>query len=360
VNGETTAGLRALADNAAGAAEGTIVYERQFERAAEAVPIEEWAGRAGWLSGIDAGVSAGVYAYHPPLAAMFTTAKRLMRKIAFSKGFEEHIFPRHYAVADLRAFGWLDEDELAGQLMAIRPLRPDESGTRGNDLTIGDPVQCLGFYAMLADVQRRCGGCLPDELFDEGAFCVYEDQGGWTLRNETTRRLGQGWGTCFEFSGAEFAFAGSAAQVYRVRWDVLCSITDLLTELRITHRVVAAGSCFHAKPGRIQLPQRVYDVPTLDIEVYIPSYAGERDPWLELGGGDIAGDAIAAAFGLRLGSGEPLVSGCQGIGWQRFALAVFSQLGTAPQAWPEKLRAEYGASRPRSRISDLFETQSRG
>ena len=99
---------------------------------------------------------------------------------------------------------------------------------------------------------------------------------------------------------------------------------------------------------------RLYDEPTLDIELYIPQYVGSRDPWLELGGGDIAGVALTSAFGLRLGSGEPLLSGCQGFGWQRFALAVLSQLGTDPSKWPDRLREEYGTSLPRSRISRLF------
>jgi hypothetical protein len=354
--GEATEGLRALADNVVGAHDGTIVYERQFERTTRAVPIEEWTSTAGWVSSIDRPVSAGVYAYHPPVAALFASAKCLMRKIALSQGFEEHIFPRHYALENLRSFGWLEDEQLASELMAIRPLQPDNSSARGNHLTLGDPLQCLGFYTTLSEVQRRAGGYLPSELFYEGAFCVYEDQGGWTLRNETIRRLEQGWGTCFEFSGAEFVFAGSADQVYGVRWDVLCSITDLLAELGITHRVVTAQPCHYSKPRQIETSaeSRLHGESTLDIEVYIPQYDGSRDPWLELGGGDIAGDALTSAFGLRLASGEPLLSGCQGIGWQRFALAVFSQLGTDPRAWPDPLRSEYGASLPRSRISELF------
>lgn len=353
---EATTGLRALADNVISADKRMIVYERQFEQATTAAPIEEWTCRAGWVSSIDRHVSMGVYAYHPPVATLVTSAKCLMRKIALSHGFEEHIFPRHYALANLRSFGWLD-GELATELMAIRPLQPDDSGARGNNLTLGDPVQCLGFYTMLSEVQRRVGGYLPGELFDEGAFCVYEDQGGWTLRNETKRRLEQGWGTCFEFSGAEFVFAGFADQVYAVRWDVLCSITDLLADLGITHRVVTAQPCFHSKPTQFQTPteSRLYDEPTLDVEVYIPQYLGLRDPWLELGGGDIAGDALTSAFDLQLASGEPLMSGCQGFGWQRFALAILSQLGTDPRMWPDPLRSEYGTSLPYSRISRLLE-----
>jgi hypothetical protein len=354
---QPTASLRTLADNVVVADEGTIVHERKFEQATTAAPIEEWTNTVGWVSSIDRQVSVGVYAYHPPIAALVTSAKSLMRKIALAHGFEEHIFPRHYALEDLRSFGWLEDGELVKELMAIRPLQSDCSGVRGNDLTLGDPVQCLGFYTTLSEVQRRVGGYLPSELFDEGAFCVYEDQGGWTLRNEARRRLEQGWGTCFEFSGAEFVFAGFAKQVYLMRWSLLCSITDLLAELRITHRVVIAQSCFHSSPRQIQTPAkfRLYDVPTLDIEVYIPQYVGSRDPWLELGGGDIAGEALTSAFGLRFASGSPLLSGCQGIGWQRFALAVLSQLGTDPSTWPDPLREEYGGSLPRSRISELFE-----
>ncbi len=347
-------GLRALAGDIVGPEAGAIVYERRFERAALAVPIEEWTSTAGWVSGIDRPGSAGIYAYHPPVAALFTSAKRLMRKIARTHGFEEHIFPRHYAMENLRRFGWLDDRDLARELMAIRPLQPSDE--RGNALSLGDPLQCLGFYTTLVEVQRRAGGCLPASLFAGGPFSVYEDQGGWTLRNETQHRLDQGWSTSFEFAGAEFVFAGSADQVGGVRWNVLCAVTELLTELGITHRVVSARPCFHSDAGPAVPTSgvRVYDVPTLDIEVFIPSYEGARDPWVELGGGDIAGDVLTSAFGLRLDTGEPLLSGCQGLGWQRFALAVLSQLGTDPARWPEVLRAEYGETTPRSRISEFL------
>src|ERR1700730_9969850 len=103
--GEASTRLRAFADNAVGADEGTIVYQRQFERTTTAVPIEEWTSKAGWVSSIDRQVSVGVYAYHPPVAALFNSAKCLMRKIALFHGFEEHIFPRHYALENLRSFG---------------------------------------------------------------------------------------------------------------------------------------------------------------------------------------------------------------------------------------------------------------
>lgn len=357
--GGATTSLRVLADNVAGVDEGTIVYERNFERTTATVPIEEWTKTVGWVSSIDRQVSVGVYAYHPPIAALVTSGKCLMRKIALAHGFEEHIFPRHYALADLRCFGWLEDRELVNELMAIQPLQSECSDVRGNELTLGDPVQCLGFYTTLSEIQCRMGGYLPSELFDEGPFCVYEDQGGWTLRNETRYRLEQGWSTCFEFSGAEFVFAGYANQVYDMRWGLLCSITDLLAELRITHRIVTGQACFHSGSRQFETPTelRLYDVPTLDVEVYIPQYAGSREPWLELGGGDIAGEALTEAFGLRLPSGKPLLSGCQGIGWQRFALAVLSQLGTDPQAWPDPLLKEYGRSLPRSRISELFRAQ---
>ena len=335
---------------------GTIVYEQQFKHVNISIPIEEWTEKVGWVSSIDRQVSVGVYAYHPPIAQLITGAKRLMRNIAFASGFEEHIFPRHYDFQNLSSFGWVDDGDLASQLMTIKPLTSENSDLRGNDLTLSDPLQCIGFYAMLLEVQRRLGGYLPGELFDEGAFCVYEDQGGWTLRNETKQRLLQGWGTCFEFSGAEFVFAGSADQVYNTRWDLLCSIAELLSELRLTYRVVVARPCSHAKSMNVDMPNEycAFEGTTLDIEVYIPQYVDSRDPWLELGGGDVAGDTITSAFGLRLASGEPLFSGCQGVGWQRFALAVFSQLGTDPASWPEPLRSEYGVRTPHSRISKLF------
>lgn len=353
---QTATAFRHLAEMVVGSADRTVVYERWFDHGTTPMPIEHWTTTAGWVSSIDRETAVGIYVYHPPLAALISSGKSWMRTIATSQGFEEHIFPRHYPPESLRAFGWYDDSDLQKELMAIRPLRPDESGERGNALTLADPVQCLGFYSMLIEVQRRTGGLLPTQLFEGGAFRVYEDQGGWTLRNEAKPRLEQGWGTCFEFSGAEFVFAGYADDVYEVRWSLLCSIADLLADLQITHRIVTANSCSYPRSERAKGQQAVelYRVPTLDIEVYIPQYKGVGDPWLELGGGDIAGDSLTTAFGLRLASGDILFSGCQGIGWQRLALAILSQFGTDSERWPEALRSRCGQPFPRSRIADLF------
>jgi len=348
--------LDALKDAAVDMTIGSVVYAQEFEHVSSSDPIEAMTEEAGWISSINRPLIMGIYAYHPPIVQLITSAKRLMRGIANACGFEEHIFPRHYGLHDLRSFGWVDNADLASQLMVIRPLTAASPDARGNDLTLGDPLQCIGFYEMLLHVQNRLGGHLPSEFFDEGPFCVYEDQGGWTLRNESTERLSLGWGTSFEFSGAELVFAGSSQQVYDARWAVLCSVAQLLTELRITHRVVVAKPCSHVAPvqGSDKAGRRIFEADTLDIQAYIPQYEGSRDPWLELGGGDVAGDTLTSAFGIRLSSEEPLYSGCQGLGWQRFALAVLSQLGTNPVNWPNRLQSEYGLQVPASRISKLY------
>ena len=352
--------LDVLKDTTADMTIGTVVYVQEFERVSSQDSIELITEKSGWISSINRPAAMGIYAYHPPIAHLITCTKRLIRKIANSYGFEEHIFPRHYDMQDLRSFGWVGNAELASQLMVIRPLTSARSDVRGNDFTISDPLQCIGFYAMLLHTQTRLGGHLPSEFFDEGPFCVYEDQGGWTLRNETTERLSLGWGTSFEFSGAEFVFAGSIQQVYDTRWAVLSGIAQLLTELHITHRIVVAKPCSHAQPGKNSnvTGRRIFEADTLDIQAYIPQYEGSRDPWLELGGGDVAGDTLTSAFGLRVSSGAPLYSGCQGLGWQRFALAVLSQFGMDPLNWPGPLQAEYGLQVPESRISKLYNSLS--
>jgi seryl-tRNA synthetase len=74
---------------------------------------------------------------------------------------------------------------------------------------------------------------------------------------------------------------------------------------------------------------------TIDFEAYLP-YRGTREEseWLEFQNLSILGDIYTTAFNIKAQRHE-LVSGCSGIGLERWTAVFLSQKGLDPAGWPE-------------------------
>jgi seryl-tRNA synthetase len=74
---------------------------------------------------------------------------------------------------------------------------------------------------------------------------------------------------------------------------------------------------------------------TIDYEAYLP-YRGSREEseWLEFQNLSILGDRYTSAFNIK-SSREELISGCSGIGLERWAAVFLAQHGLDPADWPE-------------------------
>lgn len=318
--------------------EGTVVFVKENTLTVPEYNVEVEVEQRGWVTRLAGEGKAGIYSYQPEMASLFTAFKKLVRDIAKQNGFREMIFPRHYSTSSLDHFGWTDNEKLKYELMRIAPLYPAEG--RSNYELLGDPLQCIGFYETLKKQQERNGGTLPTSLFEHGALKVYEDQGGWTLRNELTTRLQSGFATGFEFAGAELVWAGYEEDCYQTRWEVFDSVIKMIESLGLTYRIIVGGSCSREKvcSGLKGQEMKLYSIPTLDIELSIPHLVQQgREPWVEIGGGDIAGTRLTYNFDLQDGSGKEILSGCQGVGWQRIIYAFLSQKGLDQHSWPEVL-----------------------
>ena len=77
---------------------------------------------------------------------------------------------------------------------------------------------------------------------------------------------------------------------------------------------------------------------TIDFEAYLP-YRGPRETseWLEFQNLSILGDMYTRAFNIKAGRGE-LVSGCSGIGLERWTAVFLAQKGLDPGDWPTGFR----------------------
>jgi seryl-tRNA synthetase len=74
---------------------------------------------------------------------------------------------------------------------------------------------------------------------------------------------------------------------------------------------------------------------TIDYEAYLP-YRGSREDseWLEFQNLSILGDRYTSAFNIK-SSKEELISGCSGIGLERWTAVFLAQHGLDPADWPE-------------------------
>jgi len=68
----------------------------------------------------------------------------------------------------------------------------------------------------------------------------------------------------------------------------------------------------------------------------------ESDEWLEFQNLSINGTTYPKGFTVKLQSGEPLWSGCSGIGLERWTAVFIAQKGPDPSKWPKAMRELYG------------------
>lgn len=248
-------------------------------------------------------------------------------------GFDEWILPRYIP---RRAF----------DSFKLTQFAPDLLLSAGPNACL-DPVQCISFYEHLR------GTVLTSK---ELPIRVVEVMGGWTWRNETLEAL-DGPFRAKEFLRVEHVFCGTPEQVKQSRRDTRKSITGLLTELGLGWQIVVGKGCMDLP----SLTQRrlgalvADDIPVQDIEIpirralhklpdlptpgttthgilegnRIVETASDADYWDhdEICGCSVEGDHLTTDFGILDESGQPLWSGCCGIGLNRLVLGLLYQHG---------------------------------
>jgi seryl-tRNA synthetase len=77
---------------------------------------------------------------------------------------------------------------------------------------------------------------------------------------------------------------------------------------------------------------------TIDYEAYLP-YRGTREDseWLEFQNLSVLGDRYTSAFNIK-SQREELISGCSGIGLERWTAVFLAQHGLDPAEWPDSFR----------------------
>jgi len=94
---------------------------------------------------------------------------------------------------------------------------------------------------------------------------------------------------------------------------------------------------FMAQEGKSGLSE-MSGAGTVDYEAVLP-YNGN---WIEFQNLSVNGEKYPKGFTVKAQSGEPLWSGCSGVGLERWTSAFLSQKGLDMDNWPEAFRKRFG------------------
>jgi seryl-tRNA synthetase len=107
--------------------------------------------------------------------------------------------------------------------------------------------------------------------------------------------------------------------------------------LELRWRMAWVTPWFMAQEGKTGLSE-MSGAGTVDYEAVLP-YNGN---WIEFQNLSVNGEKYPKGFTVKAQSGEPLWSGCSGVGLERWTSAFLSQKGLDTENWPEAFRKKFG------------------
>ena len=143
----------------------------------------------------------------------------------------------------------------------------------------------------------------------------------------------------YEFNVRELVFAGSEGYTRDCRLKTLPIVEELAGYFDLDARVQTATDPFFATVSAAkkfwQAAQEVKN------EIKIPVLDGEGNTkLLACGSINLHGNFFGSRFNIKDAGGEPVHTGCVGLGIERWVLAAFTQHGFDERRWPEAVRKE--------------------
>ncbi|MBQ3620813.1 MAG: serine--tRNA ligase [Methanosarcinaceae archaeon] len=144
-----------------------------------------------------------------------------------------------------------------------------------------------------------------------------------------------------EFHRMEIVWMGTPDQVVEFADKLHERYMHIFNEiLDLKWRKAWVTPWFMAQEGLVGLSAE-QRVGTTDYEAPLP-YRGPDGEWLEFQNLSINGDKYPNGFNVKSQSGEPLWSGCSGVGLERWTATFLSQYGLDMENWPEEFRKRFG------------------
>lgn len=185
----------------------------------------------------------------------------------------------------------------------------------------------------------------------------------WSLRNETIAEESlpllvyektvpstryesggrQGMERVDEFHRVEPVYIGTKEQLLELKEELILRYKHIFNEIMDIEWRMAQVEPFYLQQSGGGEDEEEEGLGTIDFEAYLP-FRGPRDQsdWLEFGNLSIF-SKYTEAFNIKSQSQkEKLLSGCTGIGIERWAVAFLAQKGLDPDYWPEPFKRYFG------------------
>jgi len=144
-----------------------------------------------------------------------------------------------------------------------------------------------------------------------------------------------------EFHRIEPVYIGTKEQLVELKEKLLERYKHVFEDVLDIEWRMAKVEPFYLQQAGGKKKEEEADLGTVDFEAYLP-YKGARgeSEWLEFGNLSIF-RKYTDAFNIKSQT-EKLLSGCTGIGIERWAIAFLAQKGLEPKDWPGKFRSYLG------------------
>lgn len=300
--------------------------------------------KAGWIKH---GASRGQWIYGPEATHLFRTFEKIvMEEIIQPLGYREMIFPKldtwdvwkksgHaqgvypeiYFVCPPKTRDPAFWEEVMDYYKVTHEV-PLELVKEKIDVPIGGMcyAQCPTFWGFVQ------GATLPNDALPIKVF----DRSGTSHRYESGGI--HGIERVDEFHRIEIVWLGTREQTLseaeRLKERYKHIFEDIL-ELR--WRMAWVTPWFMAQEGKTGLAE-MQGAGTVDYEAVLPY----NENWIEFQNLSVNGEKYPKGFTVKSQSGDPLWSGCSGVGLERWASAFLSQNGLDAEKWPEEFRKRFG------------------
>lgn len=306
-------------------------------------PTEEMQ-KSGWIKH---GSSRGQWIYGPEATHVFRTFEKIVleeivrplgyREMIFPKldtwdiwkksGHAQGVYPEIYFVCPPKTRDPAFWEEVMDYYKITHEV-PLELVKEKIDLPIGGMcyAQCPTFWGFLQ------GMTLPR---DEMPITVF-DRSGTSHRYESGGI--HGIERVDEFHRIEIVWLGTREQVLAEAEKLKACYKHIFEDILQLHwRTAWVTPWFMAQEGKTGLSE-MSGAGTVDYEALLP-YNGN---WIEFQNLSVNGEKYPKGFTVKAQSGEPLWSGCSGVGLERWASAFLSQKGLDPANWPENFQKHVG------------------
>ncbi|MBF8187067.1 hypothetical protein ITP53_15245 [Nonomuraea sp. K274] len=275
----------------------------------------------------------GQMALAEPLLTLLDNADRqLVALVRRETGAVQYRYPTLMRTETLRQCGYMRS--FPQHLMFVTRLHGDSDtyAAFSDRLAFGD------------DLLAMCGNtdyCLPPTMcyhtFQQLSGRRLGEPMAITARGKSFRhesRYHEGLSRLWDFTIREMVFLGSRDYARQTRERIMRSVCELVESWGLGGRCEVASDPFFvgaATAARIS-SQRLLE---LKFELRLP-IGGGRD--IACASFNFHDQHFGDAFAITGAEGESIHSACVGVGLERLTLAIVSQHGTDPRAWPETLR----------------------